>query len=236
MQMKKSLQKEFSNFRIDLRILKNLLLSTLILGLGLNFGLSSNFSTYAETAIKFTNEKEDCSTIEKQLQMAKKASLTACQWIAELGAGSRDDANSGFGKIAAARFCDGNYVYITEYIPNLTATSHSNYKYMLLHPVKPGLEKDMSTVHKVFASDYHVPEQTNFAASLNEGKGCWFPYYWTKPGDTAPSEKISFAVRCTDKITKKPMIATAGVHAPHTLYKSLNPPECAGTDNKWPYK
>lgn len=190
---------------------------------------------FAELSTLKFNENENCSTIDGELEAAKQAAIIACRWIEDIGAGDRNDEKSGFYKISKSRFCANNYVWIMKYIPDLTSTYPKEIKSILLHPTKPGIEDDLKMVHKVLAHGHRVGEQHNYAASLNNGKGCWEHYYWTKPGSENASEKISFIIRCKDKITGQLMIAAAGVHATHAKYKELNPPECRDTDNPSPY-
>ncbi|MBF0363175.1 MAG: hypothetical protein HQK49_19290 [Oligoflexia bacterium] len=208
-----------------------ILLSFLLISIHQN-----KFNSFAQSSPPKFNNKEDCSTINGELQAAKHAAITSCKWIEELGSGDKNDEKSAFYKIAASRFCENNYVWIQEYIPNLTDKTPAEYKTVLLHPVKPALENDLKLIHKEFARSYKIVEQHNLAASLNNGKGCWDYYYWTKPGQEIPTEKISFIIRCKDKITGKEMMAAAGAHATHATYKKINPPECNGTDNPHPYE
>ncbi|MBF0361440.1 MAG: hypothetical protein HQK49_10525 [Oligoflexia bacterium] len=215
-------------------------LTLIILGLifCLNFNLiKASVASDQSTKTNAFDPKEDCSTIEKTLDTAKNAAIISCKWISEIGAGSKNETGSAFNKIAFARFCGSNYVGISAYIKDLTAESHKKFQYVLLHPTKPGIEKDMGLVHKEFFLGYKVFEQNNFAASLNNGNGCWYPYYWTKPGEMEASPKITFVIRCKDKKTGVEMVAASGVHVTHDYIDRLNPPkQCEGVASKSPYE
>lgn len=197
------------------------------------FGMMVLENLEAGKAIPF-DPNEDCSTTEKNVETAKNAALMACDWIETKGAGIKDNLELAFGMINVRRFCTDNYVWVLDYVEDMTATSHTNYKITLLHPVRPALESNMIQVHRDFGRGYYIIEQQNLAAKLNP-EGCWIPYLWTKPGTTETSEKISFIKKCKDKITKKYMQVGAGVHAPHELLKKLNPPQCKPAEEPHPY-
>ena len=93
----------------------------------------------------------------------------------------------------------------------------------------------MKIIHREFAQGHRIVKQHNYSATLNDGQGCWDYYYWTKLGEEIPSEKVSYVLRCKDKITGKIMFAAAGVHASHAEYMKINPPNYKGTDNPRPY-
>ncbi|MBF0360866.1 MAG: hypothetical protein HQK49_07635 [Oligoflexia bacterium] len=185
------------------------------------------------TVLKF-DPNEKCDTEENRIETAKKAGQLACKWIEEIGAGSKDDPNSAFAMISKRRFCGEDYVAVLRYFEGMTAKSHIGEFIVLLHPVKPGLEK-LKNPHTDMGNGYLVGEQHNAVGDLHPA-GCWIPYLWTKPGTEIKREKITFVLRCKDKLTGMYMLPSSGIYASHTHLKKLNPPECKGAEDKNPYK
>lgn len=181
------------------------------------------------------NPNEDCSTSVKEIQVAKEAAQIACKWIEEIGAGDKNDPQTAFGKIFRYRFCQDNYVWILEWVDNVTSTSHAPYKIMLLHPTKPALEDNLNLVHLDFGRGYHVIEQQLMTGKV-QPQGCWIPYYWTKPGTEKATQKISFIMRCKDKLSGKYMTAGAGIYGDHNIIRKLNPAECKPAEQPIPFK
>ncbi|MBF0362888.1 MAG: hypothetical protein HQK49_17850 [Oligoflexia bacterium] len=177
---------------------------------------------------------EKCDSRDGQIVAARTAVETSCKWISEIGLGTREDPNSAISKMNKHRFCKDNYVFAGYYIEGLTATSHQDFKMVVLHPVKPALEK-VVTPHYDFGNGYKMGEQFNYAATVHP-KGCWSPYLWTRPETEQKIEKITFSMKCDkDKITGKYHIVAAGIYASHDILEKLNPAACKGVENKSPY-
>ncbi|MBF0360323.1 MAG: cache domain-containing protein [Oligoflexia bacterium] len=201
-----------------------------------------NFSLYAnpdQTNSKIITTKpfykdENCSTPAKAADSAKKSALIACHWIEDIGLGDKNNAKSAAAMIVNSRFCGDNYIWVLDYLDNVTATSHLLYKITLLHPVKPALEQSLNQIHKDFGEGFYIVDQQLFASSLSDD-GCWIKYNWTKPGTLEKSEKITFVKKCKDKSTGKFTIVGAGLHAPHDLLITLNPPQCKKAEVANPY-
>ncbi|MBF0360334.1 MAG: cache domain-containing protein [Oligoflexia bacterium] len=180
------------------------------------------------TAPKF-DEKELCSNQNEEIASAKSAVEISCNWIANLELGNKDDANSALGKIFRHRFCGDNYVYVVKYEENLTVTSHSNEKPLIIHPTKPGLAKVLD-YHLDFGNGHKIAEVLVYVGKINPD-GCWISYLWTRPGTTDKVEKITFTKKCKAENSDRFYMVAAGVYAPFSLIPKLNPALCkdAGT-------
>lgn len=166
------------------------------------------------------NSNENCSDVKGEMEAAKDAVIASCKWIKDIGKGKRENIDSAFGKIFKHRFCKDNYVYIIEYLADLRLDNHKDDKIMLLHPVKPGLEKSL-TPHFIFNGGYRILSQQMVAAKMHP-EGCWIKYLWTKPGTEKLTDKITYTMKCKDKETGKEFLAAGGVYASHKLATDEN--------------
>lgn len=119
---------------------------------------------------------------------AKKAVELICKEIEAKGEGAKE-------LIQSHRFCDTNYVWVQD----------SDVK-MVVHPIKgrlngQSLKENKDEKGKLLFVEFDKSAKANAA-------GGWVDYMWTKPGDEAPTPKVSFVKLCGGD---KKWIAGAGV-------------------------
>ena len=122
-------------------------------------------------SLGITTAQAGCSKEE-----AKKSVEKMCALIAKKG-------DAAIAEIKKYRYCDNNYVWIQD----------SDVK-MVVHPIKRRLNgkslkkvKDKKGLHLFVEFDKMAKSNPN---------GGWVDYYWTKPGDEAPTPKTSFVKVC----------------------------------------
>jgi len=75
------------------------------------------------------------------------------------------------------------------------------------HPMRPDLiSTPLASVKDVKAKNLY-PNPAHFCEDARKPSGVWIEYSWVKPGDTAPSRKISFAMGAAGT----PYVVSAGI-------------------------
>ncbi len=121
-------------------------------------------------------------------EQAKEAVEKMCGEVSSKGDASKAE-------VTKFRFCDTNYVWIQD----------SDVK-MVVHPIKGRLNGKDLKGNKDEKGKFLFVEFDKVAKANKDGG--WVDYYWTKPGDEAPTPKISFVKLCAGD---KKWIAGAGV-------------------------
>jgi methyl-accepting chemotaxis protein len=107
---------------------------------------------------------------------AKASVEKICDIISKKGDGAKDE-------IKKFRYCGTNYVWVQD----------SDVK-MVVHPIKGrlngrDLKRNKDKKGKHLFVEFDKMAKTNAA-------GGWVEYYWTKPGEEAPTPKVSFVKLC----------------------------------------
>lgn len=125
---------------------------------------------------------------ECKREQAKESVEKMCKEIEEKGEAAKAIVNS-------FRYCENNYVWVQD----------KDVK-MVVHPIKPRLNGQDLKTNKDDKGKLLFIEFDKMAKEKKEGG--WVDYYWTKPGDPAPTPKESFVKICGGKLN---WIAGSGV-------------------------
>lgn len=120
-------------------------------------------------------QAEECTKAQ-----AKDAVKNACNLISKNG---KDALN----EIRKFRYCGTNYVWIQD--SNIV---------MVMHPIKPRLNKKPLNKHKD-EKGTHLFVEFDKTAKTNEDGG-WVDYLWAKPGAEKATAKTSFVQKCPGEL------------------------------------
>lgn len=122
----------------------------------------------------------DSSATHCTKKQAKESVETICKAIEKKGDQAKAD-------IKKFRYCGNNYVWVQD----------SNIK-MVVHPIKPRLNGKPLNKNKDKKGKHLFIEFDKMAKKQKDGG--WVNYYWTKPGEEAPTPKTSFVKLCGGKL------------------------------------
>ncbi|EQC51332.1 cache domain-containing protein [Bacteriovorax sp. DB6_IX] len=142
-----------------------------------------NLSIVLALTLLTSSNAFSCSKEEAKASVEK-----ICSLIGAKGDGAKDE-------IKKFRYCGTNYVWVQD----------SDVK-MVIHPIKGRLNGRDLKKNKDKKGKHLFVEFDKMAKAKAEGG--WVDYYWTKPGEEAPTPKVSFVKMCPGD---KKWIAGSGV-------------------------